>query len=691
VVVYRSGGNVMQTDDATLAVVTVTAQKRPEAAQAVPIAMTTFSAKQIEDYRVGSLEDVSRLTPGLLVSAFSESNPTIAIRGTSNTFSQIGVGKPVAVVVDDVFIPRNSAANFNLFDLDSIAVLKGPQGTLFGRNVTGGAIVINTRKPALDKLEAGAQLTVANLDDKQFEGSISVPFDGAAAAKLSTSIRHRAGYGTDRLTGDSEDGIDSQNFHGQFLIVPSQIFEILFNGDFSNDKNGGRTLSSDTLGSDGDSRTSELGVHQAFKRTIAGGSIKMIWDDGMGELTSITAFRKSQSGETYSGVGANYKFLTSGSQSVTEDDDQVGTFSQEIRYASPKWQRGDFVSGVYYLDERGTRQLGNQGLAAQTGALTASTLANQAVDTTSYALFVDGALHVTPSLDLAGGVRYTVDRKRGSLQRTDRLAPSNSFADDDLGESWREWTPRVALDWQATRSAMAYASVTRGFTAGGFNADASSLKAFRQTFAPETVTNYEAGLKTQWLNDRLRLNMSVFDMKYKNKQELVNNTVTGILDIANAARATIKGVEIEVVYKPFSWMGLQLNYANLDARYDEFIVGTVNNTGHPLGSSPRNTYSAATNLNIPWSGRGFLVGSVNYFWTSNYYTGATKDPNLLIPSYSLANASFGFESIDHRYRLTTWVKNISDTDYILTRSTQVVRSEYLGAPRTYGVTFSVRY
>jgi iron complex outermembrane receptor protein len=150
-----------------LASITVTAQKRSQAAQSVPISMTTLSARTLEANRVQSLQDVSRLTPGLLVSSFSQANPTIAIRGISNTFSQIGVSKPVAVVVDDVFIPRNSAASFELFDLDSINVLKGPQGTLFGRNVTGGAIVITTRQPSLDERAIEGQVSFGNLGERQ--------------------------------------------------------------------------------------------------------------------------------------------------------------------------------------------------------------------------------------------------------------------------------------------------------------------------------------------------------------------------------------------------------------------------------------------------------------------------------------------------------------------------------------------
>ncbi|HEX6703373.1 MAG TPA: TonB-dependent receptor [Albitalea sp.] len=675
----------------SLETVMITAQKRPEASQDVPISLTALSSKTLEDYQVRNLKDVSRLTPGLLVSAFSQNNPTIAIRGVSNTFSQIGVSKPVALVVDDVFIPRNSAASFDLFDLDSIVVLKGPQGTLFGRNVTGGAIVIDTHKPSFDKRELQARATIGNFNERRLDAYGGVPINDSAAIKISASRRVRDGYGRDRLTGSEQDDIDSQNYRAQLRLMPSATLEALLSVDHSRDANGGRTLSSTSLGDDGDRRTSELGVKQGFARTISGASARLAWAIGGGELTSITAYRRSASAEDYSGVGTNFSFLTTGSQSVVHDADHLGTFSQELRYASPDSTRGNFVVGFYYLSEKGTRQLGTQGLAAITGAVASSTLGDQRVDTVSHAVFADGTVHLPASLDLSAGVRYTFDEKTASLLRTDLVQPANTFNTEGLRQRWHQWTPRVALTWHATRNAIAYLSMTRGFTAGGFNADASSAAAFATPFNPEKVTNYELGTKTDWLENRLRFNLSVFRMKYKDKQELVNNQTTRILTITNASAATVKGAELHLAARPVRWLNVSLNYANLDATYDQFVAGTVNNTGNPLGSAPRNTYSVAADVNVPVATWASVVGTISYVRTDEYYTGATKDPNLLVPGYGLANASVGIDLTERRVRILAWVRNAADTKYILTRSTQVVRSEYLGEPRTYGITIDAKF
>jgi iron complex outermembrane receptor protein len=677
-------------DGKELSTVTVTAQKRAQSAQAVPIAMTALSAKTLDVQRVQNLQDVARLTPGLLVSAFSQANPTIAIRGISNTFSQIGVNKPVGVFVDDVFIPRNSAASFDLYDLDSIAILKGPQGTLFGRNVTGGAIVINTRKPDPSRQTTEGEVTVGNHGDRQLKALFNAPLNDRAAFSVSTSLRRRDGTGRDRLTGREQDDIDSKNVRAQALVRIAPDVTASFSADYSDDRNGGRTLSSDTLGDDGNVRTSELGVPQDYSRIISGASARLVWRLPAGEVTSITAYRKSHSTEDYAGVGASYTFLASGSQSITRDADRLHTFSQELRYASPKWTAGDFIAGLYYADEDGDRQLGTRGLAARTGALASFTVAAQSAATKSAAVFVDGTVHLPAALDLTLGIRYTHDRKSADLTRSDLVKPANSFTVDGLDHVWTKLTPRAVLSWTPRANLLAYLSATRGFTSGGYNADALTAAVFRAPFGPETVNNFELGIKSQWLDNRLRINASVYRMRYRDKQELVNNTLTGVLSIFNAGKASVDGGELELAYKPASWLDLGATYSHVDGRYDSFVLGAVNNTGNPLSNAPRSQYGASANISIPVP-FGYLVGAASHAWKASYNTGAANDLNLQLPAYGLTNLSAGVESRDRVWRLLAWVKNASDTTYLLTRSTQVVRARYAGEPRTFGLSLAARF
>lgn len=672
----------------------VTAQKREESAQGVPISLTAFSGRAVETYRLESLRDVSRLTPGLLVSAFNQSSPTIAVRGATNTFTQIGANKPVAVVIDDLFIPRNSAATFELYGLNSIQVLKGPQGTLFGRNVTGGAIVLDTGKPAFGDTSASVRVGAGDYSLRQVDGRVDIPVGQDVALRLAGSLKQHDGYGKDRLTGREEDDLDSESLRAQARIEAREDVEVLLGADYSQDHNGGRTLSSNGAGSDGDRRTSELGYVQDFARNQWGASSRIYWTAPVGQVTAITGYRWSQSGEDYSGTGASYKFLTgTNTQSVNRDVDQVGLFSQEIRWASPKWERGDLVAGVYFADEDAKRQLRTRGLAAVAGVATSDVLTDQAVKTKSYAAFVDGTLHLPAAFDLTLGARYTHDEKTASLIRTDFVRPATgSFAASGLKADWSEVTPRAVLTWTPRRDLKVYGSVTRGYTAGGFNTDAAVITALATPFDPETVTNYELGVKSQWLADTLRVNASVFHMDYKDKQELFFNNLTRVLTITNAGQATVEGAELEVAWRPLPWLNLSANYGLLDTVYDNFVIpGGAVNTGNPLGSSPRNKGSLAGDVRIPLNGAGHITGALSWAYTDGYYTGATKDPNLHIDSYALTNLSLGYESRDGQWALTAWAKNLGDVDYLLTPSTQGVLAEYLGEPRTVGVMLSARF
>jgi iron complex outermembrane receptor protein len=678
--------------DGEVGEVIVTVQKRAERAQSVPIAMSTVDGRTIENLRLDSLRDVSRLTPGLLVSTFSANSPVIAIRGASNTFQQIGVNKPVSIVVDDVFLPRNTVAETELFDLASVQVLKGPQGTLFGRNVTGGVIVIDTGPPSLTQASATAQFSYGDYDSLQVRASGSVPIGDKAAARFSVSIRDHDGYGRDRLTGQELDDLNSRNLRGQFRYAPNEDVDLLFSADYADDHSGGRTLSSKTLGSDGNRRTAETGVRSRFDRTVGGASLRGTWNAPLGQLTSITAYRTSQSGELFSGVGASFTFLTAGTQQVTDDSDHLKTFTQEVRYASPKWAFGDFVAGAYYLDEDASRLLRRRELAARTGAATGHFLLDQQVDATSLAAFVDGGVNLPASFRLTLGGRYTRDKKQASLRRTDFVSAAGSFNVPRLEETWSEFTPRAVLSWTPSAGLMAYASVARGFTSGGFNTEAATAAAFATPFAPETVVNYEAGVKSQWWENRLRLNFSAFHMTYDDKQELLFNGVTRVLTIVNASEATSKGFEVEATVTPIRGVTMGFNYGYLDTRYDDFVIpGGANNTGNRLGSSPKMKYSALLDVRRPVADLGYVLLNATYTRTGGYFTGAARDTNLFVPAYDLLNAQVGFETPDGRLRVALWGKNLQDTEFVLIPSTQSVLAEYLGEPRTWGVSLTARF
>jgi iron complex outermembrane receptor protein len=669
--------------------IVVTAQRRPESQQSVPISLTAFGREEARDYRLQTLRDVSRLTPGLLVSNFSFASPIIAVRGATNTFNQIGANKPVGVLVDDVFIARNSAATFDLFGVESIQVLRGPQGTLFGRNVTGGVIVVDSGRPAYDASKLDLEFAGGSYDTLNADALADVALSDGAAVRVAGAVRRHDGYGRDRLTGQELDDQDSASGRAQLRLALAPELEVLVGGDYAVDRTGGRTLSSIGAGDDGDRRTSEAGFKQGFDRQQGGVSGRVFWDTGAGQVTSITAWRRSRTTDIYANVGANFRFLAgTQSQAVSDDRDRVSTFSQELRFASQQWDRGEFVVGAYFADEDATRQLGSRAFAARTGALVTDQLADGAVQSRTFAVFADGALRPMPWLTLRAGGRYTWDHKEADLVRTDFLRPAAAFSSFGQKETWKRFTPRAVVEVTPRHNLLAYASFARGYTAGGFNTEAAVVSAFTGGYDPETVDNYEAGLKSEWLDHRLRLNVSAFRMRYSDKQEIYFDNLTRILNIYNAAKATSKGVEVELQARPAPWLNLGATYGYLDTRYDDFVIpGGVDNTGNRLGSAPRHKASFAANIDVP-AGALRIVGNAVYSYTSGYCTGATADPGLYVPGYSLVNGQLGIASRDGRRRIAVFARNLLDKDYLLIPSTQVVRAEYLGEPRTIGVTAS---
>ena len=268
----------------------VTAQKRAQSAQKVPITLTAFGAEDLERRNIEDVKDLAAFTPGFNAAQFSNGKPIFAIRGAENTFSAAGATKPVGVFVDEIYIPRFSASNFSLFDVRSVSVLKGPQGTLFGRNVTAGAILVETREPSLAGIEANARAGIGNYDLREASGYLSAPFSKDVAGSLSIDRQTRDGYGRDILSGRQADDADSWAGRAQLLIKPGAAFKLRLSADYSRDKNNGRALSSLTR-SDSDRRTSELGVAQTYDRDIAGGSARMEIGDGPARLTSLTGYR----------------------------------------------------------------------------------------------------------------------------------------------------------------------------------------------------------------------------------------------------------------------------------------------------------------------------------------------------------------------------------------------------------------
>lgn len=689
-------GSLASQEQAVIEEVIVTAQFRQQDIQDVPISITAFTAEQLEADRLQSLEEIARFAPGFSASTFSNSSPIFAIRGATNTFSQAGASKPVGVFIDGVYVPRYSAASFDLFDLQRIEVLRGPQGTLFGRNVTGGAIQIVTARPSLADRHLQLKAGAGNFDLYEIGGLLSSPFGDTTAGKISFSYRKRDGFAVDRFNGRDLEDLDSLGTRGQFLIAPSESFEILLSADYSSEDNGGRSYSlvSDSTGTnfsdnDGDIRTAELRSPQTYGRDVWGASAQLDWRLGGGTLTSISAYRRSDSRDVYSLGAGDVTLPTVSTQTLRDDTDEPDVLSQELRFVSEESDRLGYVFGLYYYNEDTGRVVGERILGADGAATLTDRVFNVNAETSSYAAYADVTFHFGEKFDLRVGGRYTDERKEVLVDFLDNRVPANSFLvnpDTDFSE----FTPRIALSFSATDDVMLFASRTEGFTAGGFNTETNSAPGVLLGFDPETIVAYEAGAKTQWFDRALVANLTLFSQEFTDKQEGFFNPTGPFFSIFNAAEATMEGVELELHWRPTEAFGVSLNYAKLDTEYDRFVIpGGADFSGNRLQTAPESSFAIRFDYRKSL-GPGSLLAGVNYSWQDDYFTGASNEPNFLIDSWSLVDATLGYEIAEGTWRIDLWGKNLADEEYVRIRGTIGAIAEYYGPPRTYGLSVTFK-
>jgi iron complex outermembrane receptor protein len=675
--------------------IVVTAQIREQDLQDVPVSATVFGGAQLEMDRLEAIDDIARFTPGLTASFFNNTQPIIAVRGANNTFSQAGASKPVGVFIDGVFVSRYSVASFDLFDLQQVAVLRGPQGTLFGRNVTGGAIQIVTQRPSLEESQLKLKAGVGNDDAYEIAGLASAPVTDRAAGKLSFSYKQRDGFAVDRFNGRPLDDLDSLNVRGSLLFTPRDNVEVMLAADYSKDENGGRSYSfvssndgSDLTGNDGDIRTAELRVPQAYERDIGGVSAHIDWKLTAGTVNSITAFRSGDASERYSLGAADVTLPSVATQSLKDETDKPSALSQELRFISDPSDRFDYIVGLYYYAEDIDRRVGDVLLGAGGAATFVDRVYDVNVDTKSVAAYADATFHFGERIDLSAGGRYTNEDKDVRVDFTDNNAPDANFLVTP-GDSFSEFTPRVALSFHATDRVSLFASRTEGFTAGGFNTETNSATAIQLGFAPETITAYEFGAKTAWMDRRLIANLTLFRQEFENKQEGFFNPAGPFFSIFNASEATMEGAEFELHWQLTDALRYSMTYAALDTVYDRFVIpGADDFSGNKLQTAPEATFSAAFDYAQPVR-EGTLLAGLSYSRQDEYFTGASNSPDFLIDDYALLNARLGYEWAQGGWRIDLWGKNLGDEDFVRIRGTSGAIAEYYGPPRTYGL--SVTY
>ncbi len=713
-----------------IADIVVTAQKQAvgESLQRVPLAVTAINVDVIRDTQAINISDVGRLAPNVSLQTAGSfpGFPNFTIRGQSISTSLRTLDPTVTLVLDGMPLADPYGVLLDTFDLESIEILRGPQGILFGRNATGGAVVVRSRRPG-NEFELDAAVRVGNhgrFDQSLFVGG---PIAGEQLrGKITVLHRRRDGLNNDNNGGTfvpapgNTAGVSpvgnsevEQVREDVWLIRPTLVWEpsssleVTLLGEYMHAEYGGssaRLIAPRPILLNGFGYTPPPFGHQ-IDQNASGGSefeiarvgLEVNWDVGPGLITAITGWRRVSGTSLSDNDGTPFSFLE-----IT-DNPESRQFSQELRFASTFSDTIRFVAGAYYsdlqLDSVETRVINTVIAGAQSNFATLTQRGQYAQDASISAVFAN--VDVTPldGLTISGGLRYTHEEKEMDIVLL-AVCPNNvcSTTSFQRSASWNDLSPRAAISYQATPNILLYGSYSTGFRSGNFNGRAANPLGIGPS-DPEKVESFEAGLKTTFWNRRGRFNITAFHSLYSDIQQVITNQ-QAIQTIVNAANATINGLEIEASLRPARGLQFDVALGYTDAQYDEFIGLDLTGDAIPdpdlarelkFQRVPKYTATGSVSYEFDLGNLGNLTARTSYSWRSKLFTDLVNTPQLVVPSHGVWDASLTWEPTDH-IRVTAFGRNIGNTNYWdLGLSLPFGYIAYGGEPRTYGIEVGYRF
>lgn len=717
--VSAMGGASAWAQPTTLEEVVVEARRTAENVQSVPVTVNVVSGEALDDKGVTQLSNIANVVPNLVWvdGGGGTLSNKVTLRGIYSNASTQGFDPGVAVYLDDVYVGNQFGFNSALLDIDRVEVLKGPQGTLFGRNAAAGAISVHTRRPTTEAFSGEASLRLGNYDLREARLLLNAPLGGSAALKVSGIYRDREGYQRNVLTGKRN--LNDEHFYGgraQLLVTPSETFEALATLEyFKNDDHQSVWSCSAAPGAlpcpnptraDIFSDVAADSLSSTRRRTWAA-TLKTDWAVAPGlDLTSITAYRDlkvlQDQDQDYSAVD----FIRSGFR-VPED----WQFSEELRLATDQTARLRGVVGLYYFHEERTTDIPlvlTSTALASLGAVTTQNfvqITHSELETTSMAVFGQGQFDLTPTLTAELGFRYARDEKSFVYEQTENAALALipppvadalylvAFPRGEADASFEKPTYTASLSWKPREDVLTYARYATGFKAGGFQA-ATNSPGYNPLvpFDPENSSQVEIGFKSEFADGRVRFNAAAFRTSYKDTQVQLINPTTFQKVVGNLGSARAKGLEFE--FAALVVEGLTVD-GNLGLQRSKFVSGTF--VGRPFQYSPRTTASINATYERPLVGGWSLLasGTASYRSSMRLNTAAPTAPNFFrSPSVTLLNARVGLEREDERWGVYLWGANLGDerrvTDFIPQGPVQPP-AYLLSTPRTYGVELRAKF
>lgn len=665
--------------------VTVTARKTSEDIQDVPLSISAFDAQALADYGFTDSLAIDDQVPNLEIKTYG-GNPNLFIRGVGNNDFNGTTVSPVSIYSDDVLQGLTGGQLMQMFDLERVEVLRGPQGTLFGRNTTGGAINFYSRKPG-NTQEGYLRVGIGSYNAREVEaaGTI-VAIEDKLATRIAGKMTANDGDRRNLFDGSRANATDLAAMRAITRYTPNSDVEILWNIHYGRDRsdyqqgksvgviNGGNVLGYvDPVPND----AKYININRTDNRHHAdtwGTNLIVNWDFGDYTLKSVTAYEDVET--DYLGD------IDQSPQSLDElrfqqDGEQI---SQEFNLSYDGGGDLTWISGLFALKE----DFGYRTSGPLFGDVPGAALpldAHSQRDTKTYAAFGEATYQLTDAFSLTGGLRYTYEEKDATL---DSLLTYGEFGTSPAGlvvpiipetsrsESWDAWSGRILAKYEFGADSMVYGSVSRGFRSGGYNLGAFFDPNEFTTVDPEFLTSYEVGLKTTVFDDRLRANIAAFMYDYNDLQVFTftqgSSTANPIvIALENAADAEVSGFEGEFTAIPVDGMTLSLGIGYLDATYENYISNIAGDlSGNRLPGAPEWNINASGQHEFTLPNRWVLTPRIEYVYVDQRYFDSNQLEAISSGgSHELFNARLSLGPEEGGWEVALWAKNIGDEEYVV--------------------------
>jgi len=705
-------------DSISIEEIVVTARRREESLQDVPIAVTAFSADQLEKLGATDITALQQTTPNLTLQVARGSNSTLIafIRGVGQQDPLWGFEPGVGLYIDDVYVARPQGAVLDIYDIQRIEVLRGPQGTLYGRNTVGGAIKYVTTRIGQDA-KLNARVNLGSYQQRDIILSGGTPVTDTLSIGGAAAMYRRDGFGQNLVTGAEHYNKDVKAFRGTAEWTPSENLFVRLSGDILNDDSNARHGHREAPGA---GLAAGEGVLPDVYDTRAGvGDVNSVETKGLSLLAewtlsdaltfkSITAWRE---GDTETLIDFDTGPSAALDVPAYYDDSQV-TQELQLVYTS---DRLSAVGGLFYMDASASGAFDTiLGLANLSIATAGS------VKTESFAAYADVSYKVTDRFSVSVGGRYTKDDKEGEVYRqnfTGIRSPlfGNAAAVPGLlrtnytnSREFSEFTPRVSATFEPSESWTLYASWGKGFKSGGFDmrGDGYIFPGTVDGYEPETVETTELGVKTSLADDRVRINAAVFSSDYKD-QQITSQFAVGAAIVSfvdNAGQSSIDGVEIETSIAFTDSLSASLQVGYIDAQFDEFVTfnpatGLRENLAdqRAFQNTPEFTGSLSLNWNHSFGDRGVLTIVPAVSFRDDYQLFEAANPAIDQKAYELYDLTATWTAADGKLSVSASGRNLGDERYRVGGYVFPgalfgnVQNGFYGPPRTYTLSLAYRF